>query len=62
MEANALSEDVVQVPEHVGVGQVRLWVALLRVDEGREQLRIADEENRSVISCVASSVEIAADG
>ena len=37
------------VPERVGVLEVRLRVALLRVDEVRELGRVAEEENGGVV-------------
>lgn len=39
-----------EVPEHVRVLQMRLRVALLRVDEAGEQDGIADEEDRRVVA------------
>lgn len=39
-----------EVPVHVGVLQVRLRIALLAVDEAREEEWIADEEDRRVVA------------
>lgn len=39
-----------EIPEHVGIFQMRLWVPLLCVDETREQYGIPDEEDRGVVA------------
>ena len=39
-----------EVPEHVGVLEVRGRVALLRVDERREEDGVADEEDGRVVA------------
>jgi hypothetical protein len=39
-----------EVPEHVGILQMSLWVSLLSVDEAREKNWIANEEDWSVVS------------
>lgn len=39
-----------EVPEHVGVFQMGLWVAFLGVNEAREEDGVADEENRRVVA------------
>ena len=39
-----------EVPEHVRVRHVGLWVPFLRVDEVRELARVTDEEDRRVVS------------
>mmetsp|Transcript_9343 Transcript_9343/g.29469 ORF Transcript_9343/g.29469 Transcript_9343/m.29469 type:complete len:472 (+) Transcript_9343:83-1498(+) len=39
-----------EVPEHIGILQVRSWVPLLGVDEGREQQRVPDEEDGSIVA------------
>jgi len=39
-----------EVPKHVRVLEVRLRIALLRVDEARKEKRVADEEDRSVVA------------
>lgn len=39
-----------EVPDHVRVLEVGLWVSLLSVDEVRELLWVSDEEYRGVVS------------
>lgn len=39
-----------EVPEHVGVFQMRLRVAFLGVDEAREEDRVTNEEDRRVVA------------
>lgn len=39
-----------EVPEHVGILQVSLGIPLLRVDEAREEDRVANEEDRRVVA------------
>lgn len=39
-----------EVPEHVGVLQVSLWISFLRVDEAREEHRVANEEDRRIVA------------
>jgi hypothetical protein len=39
-----------EVPEHIGILQVRLWVSLLRVDEAWEENGIANEEDWRIVA------------
>lgn len=38
-----------EVPEHIGVLEVSLWVPLLGVDEAGEEEGVTDEEDGSVV-------------
>ena len=46
----ALGAEAPEVPLHVGVPQVRVRVPLLRVDEHRELVGVADEEDGRVVA------------
>lgn len=39
-----------EVPEHVGVLQVSLWISFLRVDEAWEEHRVANEEDWRIVA------------
>lgn len=39
-----------EVPEHIGVLQVSLWISFLRVDEAWEEHRVANEEDRRIVA------------